>query len=161
MLWELIATITAGFGAAGIALILRMMFKKLPKWLIPAAAGLGMIGFQVFSEYTWFEHTRSRLPSETKVVAEIPETAFYKPWSYVKPEVLKFVAVDTANLETVDQARNIRRANLYFFERRMSAQTLPVWIDCQNQVQSDIADPAKQVWGKTGYTENIVAAVCR
>ncbi|WP_255419155.1 hypothetical protein [Neisseria weixii] len=43
----------------------------------------------------------------------------------------------------------------------MSAQTLPVWIDCHNKLQSDIADPAKQVWGKTGYTDNIVAAVCR
>lgn len=161
MLWELIATITAGFGAAGIALILRTVFKKLPKWTIPAAAGLGMLGFQVFSEYTWFEHTRSRLPSETKVVAEIPETAFYKPWSYVKPQVLKFVAVDTANVETVDQERNIRRANLYFFERRMSAQAAPVWIDCHNRLQSDIADPGKETWGKTEYTADIAAAVCR
>lgn len=161
MLWELIATVSAGFGAAGITLILRMLFKRLPKWLIPAAAGLGMIGFQVFSEYTWFEHTRSRLPSETEVVAEISETAFYKPWSYAKPQVLKFVAVDTANVETVDKERNIRRANLYFFERRMSAQTAPVWIDCNNRLQSDIADPAKQTWGKTQYTADIAAAVCR
>ncbi|WP_416191033.1 hypothetical protein [Neisseria sp. CCUG12390] len=161
MLWELIATVSAGFGAAGIALIVRTVFKKLPKWMIPAAAGLGMIGFQVFSEYTWFEHTRSRLPSETAVVAEIPETAFYKPWSYIRPQVLKFVAVDTANIETVDKERNIRRANLYFFERRMSAQTLPVWIDCGNGLQTDIADPSAQVWGKTEHTANIVAAVCR
>lgn len=160
MLWEMIATVSAGFGAAGLALILRMLCHKLPKWLIPAAAGLGMLAFQIFSEYTWYGHTRSLMPSESKVVAEIPEKAFYKPWSYVKPQILKFVAVDTANILTVDQEKNIRRANLYFFERRMSVRTLPVWIDCRNRLQSDIAEPQKQIWGKTAYTENIAAAVC-
>ena len=62
MIWEFVATLSAGIGAAGIMMMIRLFIKKLPKWLVPAAAGLGMIGFQVYSEYTWFSHTRSLLP---------------------------------------------------------------------------------------------------
>ena len=41
MLWELIATIVAGLGAAGIALAIRFISrKKAPRWLVPAFAGL-------------------------------------------------------------------------------------------------------------------------
>lgn len=62
MFWELIATFIAGLGASGIVLSLRLIFKKIPKWLVPAAAGLGMIGFGVFNEYDWYRHTSTRLP---------------------------------------------------------------------------------------------------
>ena len=63
-------------GAAGIMMMIRLFIKKLPKWLVPAAAGLGMIGFQVYSEYTWFSHTRSLLPESAVVVAEVRKTRF-------------------------------------------------------------------------------------
>ena len=68
MIWEWIATITAGLGAAGLLMLLRLFYKRLPKSLIPAAAGLGMLLFQIHSEYTWFDHTRSLLPASAVVV---------------------------------------------------------------------------------------------
>lgn len=46
MIWELLATIFAGLGAAGLVMAFRAVFKKLPKWLIPAGAGLGMLFFR-------------------------------------------------------------------------------------------------------------------
>ena len=91
MFWELIATILAGFMAAGVALSFRLLFKKLPRWIVPAAAGLGMLGFQIYSEYTWFEHTKSRLPDGVSVVATHADPAFYKPWSYFRAPILHFV----------------------------------------------------------------------
>ncbi|MDO5638609.1 MAG: hypothetical protein Q4G28_01940 [Neisseria sp.] len=166
MIWEFIAIISAGLGAAGIALLLRIFFKRLPKWLVPAAAGIGMIGFQVYSEYNWYGHTRSLLPASAVVVAEVPQTAFYKPWSYVKPQILKFIAVDTAKTTPVGNSDNILQTNLYFFERRMSAHTLPVLVDCQNRMQayyhneSGAAAEGQIEWGKTGYTDKLADAVC-
>lgn len=141
---------------------LHAVFKKLPKWLVPAGAGLGMLLFQIYSEYTWYGHTRS-LPAETVVVAEIAETAPYKPWSYLKPQVLRFVAVDTAKL--LDAGGGKVQANLYFFERRMSANTWPVWIDCEKRLQANVTGtkngvPSAGKWGKTEYTEKIAGAVC-
>ena len=164
MIWEFVATLSAGIGAAGIMMMIRLFIKKLPKWLVPAAAGLGMIGFQVHSEYTWFDHTRSLLPKSAVVVAEVSESAFYRPWSYVKPQVLKFVAIDSAKTVPVGESGQILQTNLYFFERRMSAQTLPILVDCQSGLQanapaSDQA-PTKLAWGKTAYTDRIVQAIC-
>ena len=57
MIWHLVATFSAGLGAAGIAFLLRSLSKqKLPKWIIPAFAGIGMLGYQIYFEYNWFAH---------------------------------------------------------------------------------------------------------
>lgn len=164
MIWEFLAIASAGLGAAGVMMILRLFAKRLPKWLVPAAAGLGMIGFQVYSEYNWYPHTRSLLPESAVVVAEVPHTAFYKPWSYVAPQILKFVAVDTAKTAPVGNDGRLLQTNLYFFERRMSAHTLPVLIDCQNRTQAydhgGEDSGGKIEWGTTAYTDKLVDAVC-
>lgn len=48
MVIDLAATVTAGFAMAGVALILRSLTgRRLPAWTVPAAAGLGMLGFAV------------------------------------------------------------------------------------------------------------------
>lgn len=156
MFWELIATILAGFMAAGVALSFRLLFKKLPRWIVPAAAGLGMLGFQIYSEYTWFEHTKSRLPDGVSVVATHADPAFYKPWSYFRAPILHFVAVEPSDNA---EAGNIKRANLYFFERRMAAHHAPILVDCQNKLQSDFSHSPN--WGQTPMTEDIVRAVCQ
>lgn len=155
MFWELIATVLSGFLLAGIALSFRLPFKKLPRWIVPVAAGIGMFGFQIYSEYTWFEHTKSRLPVGVSVVAAHDEPAFYKPWSYVKAPILRFVAVEPI---AKDGSQVIKRANLYFFQRRMAAYHAVILVDCQNKLQSDFNQ--KPSWGKTVMTDNIVLAIC-
>ena len=168
MIWEFVATLSAGIGAAGIMMMIRLFIKKLPKWLVPAAAGLGMIGFQVHSEYTWFDHTRSLLPKSAVVVAEVSESAFYRPWSYVKPQVLKFVAIDSAKTVPVGESGQILQTNLYFFERRMSAQPWPILINCQTRLQANApqqnnGEPLSidaEAWSKTDYSEKIAQAIC-
>lgn len=157
MIWELTATVCAAFGAAGLVLMLRPFWRGQPKWLPPAAAGLGMMAFQIYGEYTWFEHTRSRLPPQTVVVAEAAERAPYKPWSYLQPQVLKFIAADTAG---VLESGGRRQVNLYFFERRLPVQVLGVWVDCRQGLQAEVGNGAPQ-WGKTAYTDRLLAAVCR
>ncbi len=164
MIWELFATASAGLGAAGIMMLIRLLAKNLPKWLVPAAAGLGMIGFQVYSEYNWYQHTRSLLPASAVVVAEVPQSAFYKPWTYAKPQILKFIAVDTAKTAPVGDNSQLLQTNLYFFERRMSAHTLPVLVDCQRRMQAyyhnENGSDGQTEWGQTDYTEKLVQAVC-
>ncbi|OSI13195.1 hypothetical protein BWD09_13495, partial [Neisseria dentiae] len=110
--------------------------------------------------------TRSLLPKNTVVVAEIGETAFYKPWSYIKPQVLKFVAVDTDKGLFADDGKTVLQTNLYFFERRMSANTWPVFIDCKKRLQANVKSvengvPVPDSWNKGQYTGQIAQAVCR
>ena len=44
MVFELIATIVAGFAGAGVALLLNKIFGgRLPRWIMPVAAGAAML----------------------------------------------------------------------------------------------------------------------
>jgi len=48
MFWHLIAAIVAGVAGAGIGLLLRSLTRKrLPKWIIPVCAGLGMLSYTI------------------------------------------------------------------------------------------------------------------
>lgn len=161
MLWEMIATLSCAFSAAGIMLMLRVFWKKQPKWLIPASAGVGILAFQIYSEYTWFEHTQSRLPEQSAVVAQIAEPVFYRPWSYIYPPILKFAVVDKTTQSP--NPNEPTHTQLYLFERRMSAKTLPIAVDCQKGLQANVSQQNGKVqydWGKGEFTENIVKAVC-
>lgn len=146
MFWEIIATVVAGFLAAGLVLPLRF-YKKTPKWLVPIAAGLGMMAFQVYSEYTWFLHTSSKLPEGSVVVASVSKSTWFRPWSYVYPQTFWFVALDKNSVQTVGQQK---KATLYFFERHMPIQPWSVTLDCQS--------PNLPLEAKMG--EQVVAAVC-
>ncbi|MDO4427201.1 MAG: hypothetical protein Q4B88_03640 [Moraxella sp.] len=156
MLWEFIAVFAAGFAAAGIALSLRLIIKRLPRWIVPVFAGLGMLGFAVYSEYHWFEHTASRLPAGTVVVATVPHTAFYKPWSYVRPQILQFVALDKNSVKPLDTQK--KQVMLYFFERRMKAHPWAVIIDCQTGKQAHAQSPSD--WHTAPHTAAIAEQVC-
>ncbi len=67
MIWHLIAAIFAGLGAAGLGLLLRTLSgKRLPRWIVPVCAGLGMLGYQIQHEYGWFDHKRQQLPDSAR-----------------------------------------------------------------------------------------------
>ncbi|MDO4776465.1 MAG: hypothetical protein Q4A06_03310 [Cardiobacteriaceae bacterium] len=164
MLWELIATLAAGVGAAGLALLARSLVKTLPKTLIPAAGGLGMLAFQIASEYQWFEHTRARLPEGAVVIAEQTESAWYKPWSHFKPAISRFAAVDSRNHQSFRGNPHQRQTLLYFFERRAPVQHWPVLIDCTSGMQANLpASPsasAEPDWQETPYSREIARWLC-
>lgn len=151
MFWEIIATVFAGFFLAGIALAARMIVKRLPKWIVPAAAGLGMIGFQVYSEYSWADDMIAKLPENTIVVATVADSTWYRPWSYVAPQTLKFVALDRTSIQPDPKDALRKQATLYFFERRAAAYPLGISVDCRAPVL-DFDETMSQ---------NIVAALCK
>src|SRR5690606_24576394 len=90
MLFEFIATIAAGFGMAGIALIIthlsKLAGKKAPRWLIPLFGAIGIFGFQISQEYSWFEQQTAQLPNGVHVVKKVEQSTWFRPWSYIKPQ---------------------------------------------------------------------------
>lgn len=165
MFWDITAMVFAGFLFAGLAMPIKFFFKKTPKWFVPTMAGVGMISYQILSEYTWYSTTTSNLPDGSVVVATVPSSTWFRPWSYVKPNVFQFMVLDTKN--TVKVADNITQARLYFFERRMPAHELPVLFDCQNGLQamtptakSDGLDLQNLDWQKLEYTDKAIRAIC-
>lgn len=116
MFWNLVATVFAGLGAAGIAMGIRAVTaKKAPKWLIPVFAGLGMMGYQVYIEYTWFDHMQSRLPDQATVISTQEEQAFWRPWSFLVPQITSFTVLDKSSIVRDRPQSDVVRFHLYRF----------------------------------------------
>lgn len=170
MVYEFIATIAAAFSLAGIALVLRhlvkIFFKKqTPKWLTPVFAAIGIFAFQIHQEYNWYEQTVAKLPNNVTVVKTIQTSSWYRPWSYVKPQTVRFMAVENPNT-----ANAVKQVNLYLFERRMQAKAIPQWIDCAQTRRADyvkdisVKDGAKNMeaiqWMPMTKDDPLIKSVC-
>lgn len=170
MLWELIATACAGLAGAGIALFIRKLtLKKAPKWLIPTLAGMGMIGFQIQSEYTWYDHQASLLPDGVVVVKTVEEQAPWRPWSLVYPQTVRFIAADIQNAARNNVNQDVYLVDLYFFERRLAAKRVTQVIHCSagartnftsqlNIPQDNVVDPKE--WVPMADNDPLFNAVC-
>ncbi len=111
----------AGLAAAGIALLLRKLSgRRLPKWIIPVFAGLAMLGYQIYYEYSWFDHQQSRQPEGSVVISSERDEVFWRPWTYYYPMTVAFTVVDTNNLITHDtEDATLVEFMLYRFEKNI------------------------------------------
>lgn len=170
MVYEFIATIAAAFGFAGIALLIKHLasvFKfSTPKWLTPVFAALGIFAFQIHQEYNWYAQTVSQLPKHVSVVKTIENTAWYRPWSYVKPQTVRFMAVDMQAKQTNQLKSNMYLVSLYLFERRMSTQHVPQVVDCQLSRRADYFSTDKTPdlqalhWVALSHADPLLQTVC-
>lgn len=164
MLFELVGTAVAGLAAAGLMWLLnRWLSKRLPRWVIPASAGLAMLAATISSEYGWYDRTRDNLPEGLEVAQTVQNKAFFRPWTYLHPFVHRFVAVDMPTLRTVDQAAGVRSADLYFFSRWQAPQGLPVLFDCVGHRQAPLhvgqgIETAQ--WADVAADTPVMALVC-
>lgn len=126
MIWHLVAAICAALAGAGVALLLRNLSgNRLPKWIIPVFAGLGILGYTLHYEYTWFETKRERLPPGTVVVASEEGDMLWRPWTLLFPMPLAYTVVDVGNaqIEDTEQGRT-GRFILYRFEKQHLISTV-------------------------------------
>lgn len=175
MIYEFIATISTGFGMAGIALLIRqltkLMGKQAPKWLIPIFAGLGMLGFQIHQEYHWHHQQIQILPQQVKVIKTIEGNTWYRPWSYIKPQVIRFMAVSepqTLKQGITNTTDSIKSSNIYLFERRMSTKVIPQLINCTDPATTTLTSDepltasnySQLKWHKLAADDALIQAVC-
>lgn len=131
MFVELIATIFAGIACAGVMLLLiRTVGPRLPKWLVPVAAGAGMLVMIISNEYTWFSRTVEQLPDGIDVAMTVEEQSWLRPWTQLWPYTKRFVAVDTGTARTNENLPDQRIADLYFFGRWSPVNQTPMLFDC-------------------------------
>ncbi|WP_083024298.1 hypothetical protein [Vreelandella lionensis] len=137
MIWHLIAAVFAGLAAAGIGLILRTLSgKRLPKWIVPVCGGLGMLGYQIQVEYTWFEHKQAQLPDSATVISTESSTAVWRPWTFAIPMTTKFSVVDSENIRTTEQdGARLAEFILYQIERHHTdiLITQPYLLNCETR----------------------------
>lgn len=141
MFFELIGTIVAGV-AVGLLVwaINRTLKGRLPKWLIPAAAGVAMLFATISSEYSWFSRSVGNMPEGFVVAQTVEESAFYRPWTYVTPFVTRYVAVDQATIRTHEAQPDQRLVNLIFYGRWTRTAQVPALFDCAAPARADVVD---------------------
>ena len=141
MFFEFIATITAGFAAAGLALLLgKVSGGRTPRWLMPVAAGLAMLAYTIWSEYSWFDRTQASLPDGLVIVSQNESRAFYRPWTYAFPLTDRFAAVDELSIKDNDAVPDIRLADLYFWGRWAPIRKIPVGFDCAERMRAPLVE---------------------
>ncbi|WP_282605417.1 hypothetical protein [Pelagibius sp. Alg239-R121] len=144
MLMELIATFALGVAAAGAVMILRRFSPaRLPRWATPAAAGLAMIGFTLWSEYTWFSRTEIALPESFEIVTRHEHSSIFRPWTQVRPFIDRFSAIDKNALRRNEQVPGQIMAEVLMVTRHSGNARLPVLIDCPGTRRADLSDGMK------------------
>ncbi|MEM7529795.1 MAG: hypothetical protein AAF416_19360 [Pseudomonadota bacterium] len=149
MFLELIATIVAGIACAGIVMLINTLAgRRLPRWLTPVAAGLGMLGMTITNEYSWYDRTAAELPEGLEIAMTVEEQSWLRPWTQVRPYTKRFVALDRSSAQTNDNLPDQRLINLYFFGRWSPVNTAPVLFDCAGGRSAVLIDGA--VFDKDG-----------
>ena len=166
MFFELVATFAAGLATAGIVLILNHLSRgRLPRWLTPTAAGLAMIGYTVWSEYTWADRTIAAFPEGVEVVETVDETITWKPWTLVAPQVTRLIALDRFATRKNPNAPDTRLVDLYFYARWQPPAKVSQLIDCAAPARADVtdaalSDPANAKWRALVADDPLIAAAC-
>lgn len=166
MFFELIATFAAGIAAAGLALIAgHISGGRLPRWLTPVLAGTAMLGYAIWSEYSWAARTTQALPEGVEVLLTVEETRLWKPWTYLVPQVTRIMALDRASVQTNAQAPGIVLADLYLFARWTSPAKRPQLVDCAKSARADVStaalsDPSTAAWRRAGGDDPLMKALC-
>lgn len=167
MFWNLVATVFAGLGAAGIAFGIRSLTqKRAPKWIVPVFAGVGMMSYQVYIEYTWFEHMQSRMPSETVVVSTEEEQVFWRPWSYLAPQITSFTVLDKSSIVRDLPGQDVIRFYLYRFKQtyggRVSDKVYLMNCATRELVPlSDAGEPITTAMSELSHDNRLLIAACQ
>ncbi|MFU8776631.1 MAG: hypothetical protein ACNA7M_03035 [Roseovarius sp.] len=166
MFLELIATFAVGIGAAGLALVAGHLSRgRLPRYSAPFAAGIAMLCYAIWSEYTWADRTLGTLPETVEVVSAVEEVKFWKPWTYVAPQVTRMMVLDRAGVQTNPAAPEILLADIYLFGRWAAPMMRPQLVDCANATRADVseaalADPSQAEWLVVGVEDPVIRALC-
>jgi hypothetical protein len=165
MFLDLVATISAAFALAGVALILRSLSRKrLPGWIVPAAAGFGMLSFAIWNEYTWYPRTVAALPDGVVVARAQENSAPWRPWTYVRPLVTRFSAVDTRMNRTNPDAPGQVLTTVLLVGRWQPGASVPVIFDCEGarraMLTGDAPLGAEPDWEVLPATDESLRAAC-
>ncbi len=99
-MFNIISIISIGLGIAGcIMAVFKVFGHKSPRYLIPLSAGLAMVIFTIWNEYSWYGRSVETLPDDVIVVKELPASSMLYPWTLVFPSVEKYILMDTLKIQ--------------------------------------------------------------
>jgi len=141
MIFNLIGMVVLGAGIVGIILLLfRLLGRRAPRGLLPIMAGLGMFGFVIWNDYSWYSRTVAVLPESFQVVKSFSERSAIQPWTYLIPPTHRFMVVDRQSRQHNPALPNMVMTQLHLVARYRP--TLSPWqmFDCQQARRAHVED---------------------
>ncbi|WP_417825865.1 hypothetical protein [Thalassospira povalilytica] len=124
-------TVVVGFAAAGVVMLLfRLWGRKAPKYVIPFVAALAMFGYMIWDDYTWYQRTIDRLPSDVAVTMTFEHVSAIAPWTLVKPVINSFTVVDKTKIVQSPVSPDIKLAMETKAIKNGETRSLSYIIDC-------------------------------
>lgn len=139
MFFSLISTIVLGIAVAGsMMLVNHLLGGRLPRWLAPAAAGLAMLTYTIWTDYDWSARIAGGLPGGLEIVQTYETSNLLQPWTLAKPRINRIVALDRPSIEANENAPRYRQASLYLFARYQPPRELRQIYDCDQNRRIDL-----------------------
>lgn len=163
MFLVLVAVVFAGLAGAGTAMILaRLTGGRLPRWTAPAAAGAAMLTATIASEYAWYPRVSGALPPGVVVAHAVEARAPWRPWTYLRPHVERFVAIDAGAIRRNAEEPGLRMVDLYLYGRWAPVRAVQVAVDCAGGRRADPGEGADgpRAWRAVGPDDPILRAAC-
>ncbi|OKH88161.1 hypothetical protein [Thalassospira sp. TSL5-1] len=135
-------TIVVGFACAGIIMLgFRLTGRKAPKYLIPLTAALGMFGYMIWDDYSWFDRISARLPDNVIVTETFTANTPYKPWTLINPPIDRFTAIDAGKNVANPQNPLQKQITTVYLQKGHPAMATTRLIDCDSK-QAGFITPA-------------------
>lgn len=138
----LVTVLLALLAGAMVWLMFRVIRRRPPAYLIPAAIGATMLAFTIWNEYSWASRTVAALPAGVEVIDRIAGSTPWQPWTYIFPRTDRMVALDRPSTRTNDRLPGRRLVELVLLERLMPARRTALIIDCSDARQANVAADA-------------------
>jgi hypothetical protein len=166
MLLTFLGAISVAVLAACVAFIIRRVWGVQARWLIPFSAGVGMLGFTIWNDYSWFDRQRDGLPEGVAVVEAFTQSAAIQPWTLLVPVVNRYSAIDLRAAERHPDRPEIVRAPVFLAQRYQPTVVSAQIIDCAGRRRADAVDagpdglPPADAWFSLPDGHPLLRAVC-
>ncbi|MCC5970674.1 MAG: hypothetical protein JJU15_12025 [Pararhodobacter sp.] len=130
MILEFIAALTSGVALMGVLIIVnRLTGRRMGAWVFPAAVGLGMLSYSVWSEYSWASRVITPGASYVEVTRN-HNSVWYRPWTYLWPQVNRIIALDRRYERTHPGQPHLVQARVVRLERWIPESAFIAVFDC-------------------------------
>jgi hypothetical protein len=147
MLLTFIGAIAVAILAACVAFVVYRLTGVNARWLIPTAAGAGMLGFTLWNDYTWFSRNVDGLPDDVLVTDSFEHRNVIQPWTLLVPTINRFRAVDLASVRQHPERENVRGAVVFLAERYQPTFVTRQVFDCEYHRRADAEVGPFDEWG--------------
>ncbi len=140
MLIDFISMIAIGFAIGGsLLLVNHMTGRRVPKWTMPAAVGVAMLGFTIWNEYSWASRYAALYPETAVVTFRNSQSQVWRPWTYLAPVTTRMAMLDRGPEAALpaDPGPDYRLARIHLLERWKPSYALTVVFDCAGGRRAD------------------------